>query len=218
VLIGRQLKNEIAEAIKTSSFPADAFSFEENESKIVLIHRPSESKFELREEGTDFRGDWTIAEEKPAVAGANTPGPLVTRWLRELEVVLQTPDLWAELFGASDAVAGPAEDDPNTPFDASEQAEIAAWAADLEANAAECYDLNDEQMKTLVGTLRELVEASGRMGRKDWYNAALGSIVGIVMNRVVEAPVAQQVLESMVSVLGHLFGHPIPQLGSGPLF
>jgi hypothetical protein len=110
------------------------------------------------------------------------------------------------------------EDDDNRPFDATEQAEIAAWAADLEQNAAERFDLTEQQLMALVGELRELVEGSGRLGRKDWYNAALGALVGLVLNKAAEAAVVQQVLEGMVSTLGHLFGHPIPQLGPGSIF
>ena len=109
-------------------------------------------------------------------------------------------------------------DTANTPFDAGEQAEIAAWAADLEQNAAERYGLTEEQLKALVGELRELVAASGRVGRNDWYKAAVGSIVTLTMAKVLSSPVTQQVLEGMAATLGHMFGHPMPQLGPGPIF
>jgi hypothetical protein len=215
VLIGREFKNQMAEAVAESGFPSGDFSVEETDNEIVLVHRPSESLFALRRNGDGFQGAWTIDGEPDETSMSPSPGVPVGRWLEKLDSVLKMPDLWGDLFGAA---GGPDEDDPNTPFDAGEQAEIAGWAADVEQNAAEHYGLNEEQMKALVGELRELVAASGKMGRKDWYKMALGSLMGIALNHVVEAPVAQQVLVGMFSTLGHLFGHPIPQIGPGPLF
>ncbi len=210
MLLGRESRNEIADAILSSTFPRATLSVDEQDDAIVLVHLPSKSRLTLSIRERKWMGDWAILTEPPRVT-IGSPGSLTTDWLVELDHILGMPDLWAELMNDADG-------DPNTPFDATEQAEVAAWAAELEQNAAERYGLGDEQMKVLVGQLRELVEASGRLGRKDWYNAAIGSLVGIVMNRVVEVSVAQQVLESMVSTLGHLFGHPIPQLGAGPMF
>jgi len=192
------------DAENTSLTPGRRIELRKQIAWLMAEDTTAEANLTLEEFGLPFPDDWGTASKKGVVLGLTSKAPGDT--LVELTKYLLERGTQVE------------SDSSNTPFDAGEQAEIAAWAADLEQNAAERYDLTEEQQKDLVGELRELVAASGRVGRNDWYKAAVGSIVTLTMSKVLSSPITQQVLEGMVSTLGHLFGHPIPQLGPGPIF
>lgn len=159
----------------------------------------------------------SVEEERPIRMFSNSPSEMLGTWLTDVEKYLQTPDLWSELLqdpGVEDLIDKP---DNNSQFDASEQAEIATWAAELKQSAAEQYALDGKQMKALEEKLDYLVDASSRLGRVDWLNASVGAVVGIVMNEVIASSVAQQILQGLVASVGHLFGHPVPLIGPGAL-
>jgi hypothetical protein len=212
VQIGKDSKNEIAVAIKESPFEMSDFAREEDSTSIVLVHEPTKAGATI--EYGDRYGvperfvfTWQVGDEPTTKARGESLRFAVERWLQDIEKDLATPDLFAEI-GKPPQISSLAEEDDNRLFDASEQAEIAKWGAELKAHAPEQYGLEGEQLTSLEEKIDYLIEASGRMGRKDWIILA----VGYIGTTVLDSGVKEQILQGLAVAVGHLFGHPVPLL------
>jgi len=134
----------------------------------------------------------------------------ITSWVRAVKNELSSPDLWAEL--ERDSGFQQARDPANTAFSAAEQAEIAEAVNVLQREATRRYSLSDDQVAALATQLQYLAEASMRTGRLDWRNLAAGAIVTLMAEAVLPPDVTRQILVQLMTSVGHLLGHPLPQL------
>ncbi len=75
--------------------------------------------------------------------------------------------------------------------------------------------ISSAQMRLLEGQLNYLQDAAGRMGRIDWRNAVTGVLLGTIINAVLPGKVARDALLMLLRSVGHMFGHPIPELSAG---
>jgi hypothetical protein len=212
VQIGKDSKNEIAVAIQNSSFEMSDFAKEEDSTSIVLFHKPSSAgatiEYGERYGVSDrFVVTWQVGDEPIAKLRGQALQLAIEAWLQAIQQDLDTPDLFAEI-GKPPQISSLAEEDDDRPFDPDEQAEVAAWAADLKQNAGERYGIEGEQIKALEEKVDYLVEASRRMGRKDWVILA----VGYIGTTVLDSGIKEQILQGLATTLGHLFGHPLPLL------
>ena len=94
----------------------------------------------------------------------------VSAWLEEVKRDLETPDLWAELQREAKLLgAGSNAVTENTPFTPEEQKEIARETKELAKYVRKIHLLSPAQMQVLDEKLEYLVDASDRLGRKDWF-------------------------------------------------
>jgi hypothetical protein len=212
VQIGKEPKNEIATAIKESPFEMSDFARDEDSTSIVLVHKPTNSGATIEYGETygmpdKFVFTWQVGDEPTTKVRGQKLQFAVERWLADIHKDLTTPDLFAEI-GKPPQISSLAEEDDNRPFDAGEQAEIAKWGAELKAHAPEQYGLEGAQLASLEEKIDYLIEASSRMGRKDWIILA----VGYVGTTVLDSGVKEQILQGLAATVGHLFGHPLPLL------
>ncbi len=100
-------------------------------------------------------------------------------WSHEVKVDDETPDLWAELQGQKELLEGatdPAAE--NTPFTSDERDGIARQLNELREYVSRTYSLSGPQLEDLDSKVDYLVDASSRLGRKDWLNAYIGAMFG----------------------------------------
>jgi hypothetical protein len=207
--IGKERKNEIATAIQDGPFPSSDFDTSEASHAIYVEHMPTGSTIQIfyANDANTFQSKWLVGGEPPTSTITNGLRAPVVRWLKDIEKDLATPDLFAEI-GKPPQISSLAEEDDNRPFDASEQAEIAKWAAELKNDAGERYGIDDERLRELEEKIDYLVEASGRMGRKDWVILA----VGYIGTTMLDSGIKEQILQGLAAAIGHLFGHHMPLL------
>jgi hypothetical protein len=70
-------------------------------------------------------------------------------------------------------------------------------------------------MEILNAKIDYLVDAAGRLGRKDWYNIFVGAIVGYILTVAVPPESARSIFSiftTFLRAIGHFFGHGLPQL------
>jgi len=140
---------------------------------------------------------------------------MVTEWANEVKEITDAPDLWAELQRSRELIANIQQaDSSNTPFTQSEQQQIAAQLQAIKDQLTEHFELTSERLERVEETLDEVVEASKRMGRKDWLIYFLGSITSLIITATVVAGVGEHILTMVIHGIAHLFtgGSEPPQI------
>jgi hypothetical protein len=104
---------------------------------------------------------------------------LCAKWLVVLKMEVDAPDLWASVAEepALPKAASSSSLD-NRPFTPAEQNLIAAKLDDIKAYLVEGQQFATEKFETIEREINHLKESSQRLGRKDWLNSLLGSLVG----------------------------------------
>jgi hypothetical protein len=114
---------------------------------------------------------------------------------------VDAPDLWASVVGEhalSDAASSTSD---NRLFTLSERSLIAAQLEELESNVLAGQQFQAKQAEFIEGQFAYLKDASERLGRKDWLNIALGTLVTII----VSAAFAPDQAKALLGMAGTLF-------------
>jgi hypothetical protein len=206
--IGKQPRNEIAEAIKRQGFDPADFTPEEGDQYLALRQKSSGSRLVVQD-GVSTRYIVTLGVGKgqPHAYQTDELSNPTLQWLRELQLDLQTPDLWAEI-GREPQMAQLMEGTSNDPFTPQELSAISGWAEEVKRQSA----LTGDQKQLLEAKLDYLVDAAKRTGRIDWLNAAVGVLGGWFAGAVLPPEIARSTVHLLFGLLGHAFGVPMSQL------
>lgn len=135
----------------------------------------------------------------------------LARWVRDVLIDLDTPDLWAALPTTGDG-DGRLDAGGNTPFTPPEREQIEARLNEIRSDAREHYALSAEQLHALEKQLDYLAKAAAQVGRIDWRNLVAGAFLGALTDATLPPDVVRNVFGALVGGLSHLFGTPLPQL------
>jgi hypothetical protein len=130
----------------------------------------------------------------------------VEEWLGWIKLE-EEPDLWASVAAGGESMFREPGAIDNRPFDASEQEKIAAAVALLKEHIAQAYP-DDQHRKRVDNQLAHLVEASTRIGRKDWTTLAIGALAQIVIMLAMDADAAGKLFETASQLLNWLWPSP----------
>jgi hypothetical protein len=224
MLLSRSQRNDVFASITEVGFRPTDFALYPFEAKDELLrHDASESFFSWGARRSHLGGVMSVdvdarieRGERESFTPMESEWPTVLRvWLTKLKQELETPDLWAALEENRDAIEAPSTEDENTPFSATERAEITKQLAEVKAYAVKACDLSEGQMRVLGKHLDDLAEATGRMGRVDWRTLVYGALLGDIVQGVLPPEAVRSVLMMLLQSVAHLFGHPLPTLPSG---
>lgn len=212
--ISKKTRNEIVEAIQASTFEPAEFAREEDGDGLSVRHVPSGSEMTVGYGvvGHPLVVTWKIGEEPMKRHYVDGLDRTTHMWLKDLRDDLETPDLWSE-FGQGPRMSALLEDQENTPFSPQERREVADVLTEVKRQAQERYGLPLEQLLAIERKLDYLCEATSRMGRVDWINLAIGTVVGRFADALLTPDVVNSVLHALSTGLGPLFGHPVPLVG-----
>jgi len=115
------------------------------------------------------------------------------KYLDEEEEDRALPDLWADLAFPSALSHSPSALQ-NIKFSIGEQTRIAKALHEFEEEVQSREILTREQIKLLHEQVEYLVDASKRLGRKDWLAAATGALIGFTLQSGLTTEVATQVI------------------------
>lgn len=105
----------------------------------------------------------------------------VRRWLGFIRREAELPDLWDSLMTERPLVNSVGnyseETDSNTPFTITERGRVAQGLEEIKAYLKSAKTFTLEQQKLIDHKFEYLVEASSRMGRKDWLALLLGTLL-----------------------------------------
>jgi hypothetical protein len=170
-LLKKWQRNQIFKEIVAAGLNPREFALNDANDKVEIKHKGSESRFIVSRESTYYIGKYVVGDGWAWPYGPTGWEALMRRvvgWLEEVKHDLETPDLWASLQHEGRLLeAGSNEVTENTPFTPEEQKEIARGLGELAEYIRNTHSLSGVQMHALNEKLDYLVDASGRLGRKD---------------------------------------------------
>jgi hypothetical protein len=210
-------KNQLFEAIEGAGLDPREFEFEDGDAEVRLKHKWSDSCFIFGGDAGHYVGRCVVGDGPDwpyEIYSWQTLMPRVKRWLEEVKRDLETPDLWAELRREAELLgAGVDKVTENTPFTLDEQKQIAARIDELAKSVSRTHSLSEDQMHALDAKLDYLVDASRRLGRKDWFITFIGVIITFVLTAAIAPESARTIFQTFLRAIGHLYG--FPELPSG---
>jgi hypothetical protein len=212
-------RNEIFTKIQTAGFDPATFKWENRpglsdmfQTVPYLVHVPSDYSFQF-----DLLkgGEWCryspgenkfIDEQYPGTR----PGLLsyFTYWLQYLKREIEAPDLWSAISGETRLVFGTSVTDSstNTFFSIPERERISRSLGEIRAYLVATSLLTEIRLKFIEERLHYLEDAAGRMGRSDWMNLALSTLVNIVVGVALAPEKVKELLRLAGSALAWVLG------------
>jgi hypothetical protein len=212
-------RNGVFKAIQAAGFSPEEFNFDDSADEVILRHRSTGATFTYSGTAGNYVSSFVAGDAMgPELTNYSWEGLIerVRLWLSDVKHDVETPDLWAELgrrgdlaFSASDSTL------QNTPFAPNEREEIAEQLNKFRANANAAFALSEHQAEELDERVDYLIDATERLGRKDWLNSCIGSIFGYVLAVAFPPDMARHLFDMLAISIGHLFGHGLPGIGGG---
>jgi hypothetical protein len=212
MLFTKPERNEIYDAIARSDLDPVECDLEVSQSSAVLTHKSGSClEFRVNTNGTKFRVHSVIADvsDKRDEIGLEISwvAPYVTDWANSVKEGIELIDLWADIRRGQEILSDiEGVDSGNTSFTQDEQKQIAAQLQEVKKELKEQFELSSEQMTRIDERLDQAVEASTRMGRKDWLLLFGGTVFNLIVTDTVTSGVAGHIFTMVIQGLIHLFG------------
>lgn len=196
--------------------PADFQLMDAVDGTTLVDHSPTRSTFSLvSKDGVAYRGRASIGDYGPYEYGPvlwdNILQDIFPRWVYNVKVEGDTPDMWEEVRSISAILAdGSDQYDDNSLFSPEEREQISAQLRQIKRSLKENYSLSDEKLAGIEARLDEAEEASHRIGRKDWRLLFYGIILTLIVGGLVSPDIVQHIVLMAVHGLDNIFG------GQGP--
>jgi len=150
---------------------------------------------------------WNVSDGPGKEWAACSPLALeqeVQEWATEVKYVASEPDRWADLRTVRELLT--VSDSTNERFTAEEHSAIAGRIDQVKQQVQQNPDLSADQVKAVEQKLDELVDASKRVGKKDWRVMLYGYAFGMIANDAVPPHLVQSIIMTVAHGLGHILG------------
>jgi hypothetical protein len=224
VKLTRLERNAIFEAIAQSNLDPAECVYEEGEFADTIRHE-SGSTIEIRvlvfasSIARDYVLRRTVIDGRPFselhLPDIERAVLHVISWANDVQLVSRAPDLWAELKRSRTVITDIQQtNSSNAPFTEDERRQIEAQLREITKQLKDQFELTEEQEQRIDEWRDGVIEASERMGRKDWLIYLLGTITALTIAATVPAGLGEHIFAMVIHVLGHLFtgGTEPPQI------
>jgi hypothetical protein len=209
-LLQKSHRNDIVEAIQAGGLDPRHFNLNDSGIEARWKHKWSASCFIIGGGAGHYVGQRIVGDSPAAwpyeVYSWQALMERVRTWVQDVKRDLDTPDLWAELQretkllgAASNAVTD------NTLFTAKEQKQITERLRELAEHVSHMHSFSGPQIEALNERLDYLVDASGRLGRKDWLNAFIGVALGYILVTALPPESARTIFQTFLRAIGILY-------------
>lgn len=211
-------KDEIFRLILEHEFEPSDFAWDECDgrySKAIvsrITHKPTNYYFTFdvskgRNRVSEFSpGEETHVEIEDAPSWA-VQADLFTHWLDYLKREIEAPDYWSSISQEARVLeAATSTDTVNTPFTAQEKVYIISGLSEIRQFLLSSHKLDPELIEA---RLNYLVEASERVGRKDWINLLISVLVGIVVSAALPPETTRELFRVVGIVLREILSKQI---------
>lgn len=223
MLLSREEGNYLYESIQESQLDLAECSLERGDDMGVIKHR-SGSSFEIYRDshGEEFSFRYVILDSGKVFKNFRYGSlPLdyvkhyIIDWANKVKELEDLPDLWAQMERNRELITEIQQtDSDNTPFTQDEQRQISAQLQDIKELIRGQFELTTEQVSQVDEKIDDVIEASKRMGRKDWLIYFLGTITSLIITATVTGGIGEQIIAMVIYALGNLFtgGNAPPQI------
>jgi hypothetical protein len=202
-------RNEIFKAIEAVGLDPGQFDLNYSDSEVRIKHKRSGSYFFIGGRPGHYVGNGIVGDGPDTRYELYSWDPLISRirlWFQLVKNDLDTPDLWAELQRETRLLgADPSVVTENTLFTGDEQKEIARRLEQAAKYMRETHSLSMAQMRALDEKLDYVIEASTRLGRKDWLNIFIATILGYVFIAALPPESARTIFTTFLRSIGILY-------------
>lgn len=137
-------------------------------------------------------------------------------WVGFLKRELTTADPWKALPGYTNvADLRLAPDVANTQFAFGETEKVAAALSDIRQLLGRHVQGSQAKTELIDAELKNLIESSKRMGRKDWFNIAIGTLINLAIAIALPPEVTRQAFEILRDALGGIVHFLPPIIATG---
>lgn len=176
-----------------------------------LVHGPSGFYFLFdRREGYEFPfrsrcspGKDTIIMSTESSSWANQK-ETVKQWVSYLKREVETPDVWGQVLQEANAFGDDSEA-TNTLFTADEKRSIVAAINEIRQYLLTAHKLDPELVES---RLEYLLEASNRLGRKDWKAVLMSVVMSMGMDAAISSDSMREIVRFVITALGQIMTHP----------
>ncbi len=204
-------RNEVFQAVQQAGLSPEEFDFDLGEDESTLRHRPSGAYFVFGGFAGKYSSHYFAGEGPPEARTDLSQYGLMQQlnlWLSQVKQDISTPDLWAQLQGQAKLLATISDEAiDNTSFTPEEREEIAGQLRELRDYVTRTHSLSAAQARLLDEKLVYLVDASRRVGRKDWLLMAAGVMLSFVLGAALPPDAVSDVLATLLTSIGHVLGH-----------
>jgi hypothetical protein len=210
-------RNDIFDLVRAARLDPHDFELNHGERAAILSCTRSDSLFTIAVikvpliNVVSYSVKWVIAagdiEDNFSVNAWDNVKDALKKWLFHVKRDIDTPDLWAGLRRDTaflSAASAPTLE--NTPFTFGEQQQIAEQLRAQAATLKQHYALSPEQEAALNENIEILIEASTRVGRKDWQLLFSGVLFTWLTATALPPEAVRHFLAIVAPVIGHLFG------------
>jgi hypothetical protein len=181
--------NEVFQALTGEGFNPTDFDWQlttgqSGQGVSRLVHKPSSFYFTFDNAplGT-FRSEYSPSQSLLVGMGnhdgwVNQRGRL-NLWLKYLKREIESPDLWESISGEAKLIEAAAEANTgNSLFTEDEKKYVFSGLEEIKQYLLTAHKLDPELVES---RLKYLAEASERVGKKDWINLLISTLIGIVI-------------------------------------
>jgi len=119
---------------------------------------------------------------------------------------IDAPDLWNSISQGTDLIDSAASDTPNTPFTPDEKKYILSGLNEIKQYFLTAHKLDSELVE---GRINYLIEASERLGRKDWKNLLLATLISIIVSAAFPPEMVRELFIFVGTVLRQILETPL---------
>ena len=210
-------KDRVFGRVTASGMNAAEFAWEEkdysdyNDYKEILSalrHLTSRFYFDFRGDsiehspGTNQRIETVFLRDDP---GFPSKIHHLDQWLKNLKRELNAPDYWGKLLKERQALFAAFSSSDNVPFTIPEKKHLIESLDAIKIRVSDHFELQKHQAEILEQGFEEMKGALDRMGKKDWFNQAIGVVMNVIVAATFAPTIATTVFHQVTVAINSLF-------------
>lgn len=214
--LNRQQCRELFEAVEKSGLNPSEFELknEMHAEWTRIIHTPSNDCQNISH-SERFKGQYIIVLDQKSIYKKflDAARPQIYDWPEVVEIVENwasqlsaARDIWREFINDRATATDSHENIANTPFTASEREAVRKQLRAIPAQVRERFDLSEKEESDIEQKMDELIEASERVGKKDWRVMVYGAAFSLIVNDEIPVHTVQSIMSMIFTGLAHSFG------------
>lgn len=129
-------------------------------------------------------------------------------WIKIIKKEIEAEDPWYIFSADKEQFAGPFDDLDNEPFNENDQKVILSRIKEIENYLSNFDEISEDNMIIINKQLDYLIDSSKRMGRKDWYLVAYGTIFTLLAGLALPPAISHKIFNFIVTSIGNILRTP----------
>lgn len=141
-------------------------------------------------------GSDKLREEKHGLRSWSDQSIIFNTWIQLLRKEVSQPDKWANFLKVAQGITWPESDEENSQFIFQEVEQIRGCAEQAKTSLGQ-LNLSPEQLRAIESKLDYIVERAKTLGRIDWKNLMVGTLITLVVSLALSSETAKTVWQAI---------------------